>query len=66
MEFQEKAKIRLEHWIKHDQGHLDEYREFVKQLEEAGNAESAKAMQEMAEHTEMGLNSLKKALAGLG
>ena len=65
MEFDEKAKIRLEHWIKHDQGHLGEYRDFVKQLEEAGKPESAKAIAEMADHTEKGLECLQKALDGL-
>ena len=65
MEFQEKTRIRLEHWIKHDQGHLEEYQEFALQLEEAGHTDSAQAVKAKADYTQKGLECLQKALNGL-
>ena len=37
MDFMEKAKIRLDHWISHNDSHCEEYEAFAKQLEEADN-----------------------------
>ena len=34
MDFIEKTKVRLEHWISHNEHHLEEYEMFAKQLEE--------------------------------
>ena len=29
MDFQEKAKIRIEHWLSHNESHVKEYEEFM-------------------------------------
>lgn len=66
MDFLEKAKIRLEHWIAHNDQHEEEYQLFAEQLESAGMAESAKHLKEMIAHTAQGTASLRKALQALG
>jgi len=65
MDFREKAKIRMEHWVGHDQGHLVEYQEFAHQLDQAGLTESAAAIREMADCLAQGMDCLEKALAAL-
>ncbi len=65
MEFEEKAKIRMEHWIRHGRSHLEEYRGFSRDLEAAGKSASAQAVSQMAEYTQKGLASLENALAVL-
>ena len=62
MEFVEKARIRLEHWISHSDHHQEEYEAFAVELEEAGKAESARAVREMAELTSKSTECLKSAL----
>ena len=47
MDFAEKAKIRIEHWIRHNEDHLREYEEFAKELDEAGNNDSADHIRNM-------------------
>ena len=49
MEFVEKAKIMLERWIDHSDHHQEEYEAFADQLEEVGEAESARYVREMTE-----------------
>lgn len=65
MEFIGKARIRIEHWVSHNEHHHEEYGAFVKQLEEAGKPESAKCIREMMEFTEKGTQCLRKALSSL-
>ncbi len=65
MDFIEKTKVRLEHWISHNEHHLEEYEMFAKQLEEANQKESAKHIREMAELTKKSTESLRKALQAL-
>ena len=62
MDFIEKAKIRLEHWITHNDHHQEEYQMFVEQLEEAGKNESAEYIQEMIKLTSESTDHLRKAL----
>jgi ferric-dicitrate binding protein FerR (iron transport regulator) len=66
MEFSEKARIRLEHWIHHSEDHDQEYRTFAKQLEEAGKIESARHLNEMIALSARATESLKKAMKALG
>ena len=40
MEVYEKAKIRLEHWITHNDHHEEEYEMFAEQLESQGKVPS--------------------------
>ena len=65
MEFIEKAKIRLEHWITHNEHHHEEYEMFAEQLEEAGKAESAGNIKEMADLTAKSTECLRNALKAL-
>jgi hypothetical protein len=65
MDFSEKAKIRLEHWITHSDHHQEEYAMFVEQLEEAGKVESAKYIKEMIDLSSRSTDCLRKALQAL-
>ncbi len=66
MELIEKARIRLGHWITHNDRHYEEYGMFADQLEGAGKNESAKYVREMMELTAKGTECLRKALKALG
>ena len=65
MDFIEKAKIKMEHWIDHNDHHHEDYDEFVKQLEKAGKNESAQYIREMMKLTEESTECLRKALSAL-
>ena len=66
MEFIEKAKIRLDHWIHHSEDHHQEYMSFAKELEEAGKIESARYLKDMIALTSRSTECLKKAMRALG
>jgi len=66
MDLGEKARIRLEHWITHNDQHEEEYRLFAEELESAGMKESADHVREMIALTAQGTVSLRKALETLG
>jgi len=66
MDFVEKAKIRLEHWITHNDHHQEEYEMFAEQLQDAEKKESADNIREMMELTAKGTDCLRKALKALG
>lgn len=65
MDLIEKAKIRIEHWIKHNEEHLEEYEAFARELESANKKESAGYVREMAALTVQGTEHLDKALRSL-
>lgn len=62
MEFTEKAKIRIEHWLKHNQGHLEEYESFADELEKGGHPQCASRIREMAALTARSGDCLKSAI----
>jgi hypothetical protein len=62
MDFLEKAKMRLEHWITHSDHHQEEYSMFAEQLEEAGKLESAKYIREMIDLSSRSTDCLRRAL----
>ncbi len=66
MEFIEKARIRLDHWIDHNDHHNEEYETFADQLEEAGKDASARYVREMIELTAKSTECLRNALKELG
>ena len=66
MELTEKSRIRLEHWITHNDHHREEYEMFAEQLEGAGKIESARQIREMMELTSKSTECLRKALEYLG
>jgi hypothetical protein len=65
MDFVEKARIRLEHWISHSEHHGEEYEMFAEQLEEAGRDESARNIREMIELESKSTDCLRSALKNL-
>lgn len=65
MDFVEKSKIRLEHWISHNDHHQEDYETFADQLEEAGKKESAEQIREMVRLTKASTDCLRKALEAL-
>ena len=65
MDFIEKARMRLEHWITHNDHHHEDYEAFARQLEEAGKKESAQSIRDMIALTEQSTACLKKALKTL-
>jgi hypothetical protein len=65
MDFVEKAKIRLEHWITHNDHHQEEYEIFAEQLEDANKNDSAKHIREMIELNSKSNECLRDALKAL-
>ncbi|MDZ7699178.1 MAG: hypothetical protein U5R49_20340 [Deltaproteobacteria bacterium] len=65
MDFLEKSKMRLEHWMTHNTHHLEEYELFADQLEDAGKAESAGHVREMVDLSARVNTCIEKALQGL-
>jgi hypothetical protein len=65
LEFVEKARIRLEHWITHNDHHQEEYDLFADQLENAGKSESANAIREMIKLSAKTTDCLRDALKNL-
>jgi hypothetical protein len=66
MESIEKARIRLEHWLTHNDHHQEEYDIFAEQLRDAGKIESADLVKEVKELTAKSTDCLRKALNALG
>jgi hypothetical protein len=65
MEFLEKAKIRMEHWIGHNDQHQKEYETFARQLKEAGKEKSADCIREMIALTAKSSGCLREAIEAL-
>lgn len=65
MEFKEKAKIRIQHWLKHNQEHAQEYQNMARELEANGLPEVAEAIMALAKNTELGSACLQKAISAL-
>ncbi len=66
MEFVEKARIKLEHWMTHSDNHQREYEEFAGELQRAGQATSADHVREMIDLAAKSSECLRKALRALG
>jgi hypothetical protein len=66
MDSVDKAKIRIEHWISHNEHHAEDYEDFIRELEEAGKTESVKYIREMLDLSSRSTECLKKALKALG
>ena len=65
MDYIEKAKIRIEHWIEHSDHHIEDYTSFADQLEQEGKTKSAEHIREMIDLNLKSTECLKKALKGL-
>ncbi len=65
MEFNEKARIRLEHWLKHNKEHEEEYKKFRDELLSAGKTKSAKLMDSIIEYVFRCSKLFEEAIDGL-
>ena len=65
MDFIERARIRLENWITHNDHHQEEYEMLAEQLETEGKNESLKHVREVVELTAKSSECLRKALKAL-
>ncbi|HDR16060.1 MAG TPA: hypothetical protein ENN79_11360 [Desulfobacteraceae bacterium] len=65
MKTAEKARIRLEHWITHNDHHESEYQEFARELENAGFTTAAAEVKRMIEFNAGSNDCLRKALEAL-
>ena len=59
----EKARIRMEHWMEHNDQHQKEYEAFARELEEAGKEQAAEEVRAMKELTAKGSMHLRQAIA---
>lgn len=66
MDFVQRARIKIEHWISHNDHHLEDYDAFAKELKSAGKAECAAHIREMILHSARSTECLRKALLELG
>lgn len=66
MDFTEKARVRITHWVEHSEKHLKEYETFAHDLEAAGKNESAQHIREMAALAAQSNDCLARALKALG
>lgn len=65
MDFIERARNRLEHWITHNDHHQEAYEMFAEQLKEAGRIESSEHVREMVELTAKSSECLRQAIKAL-
>ena len=65
MDVLEKARVRLNHWLSHNESHEEEYEKFAAQLEELGKSESATQVREMIRLSKQSRECLQKALKSL-
>jgi hypothetical protein len=65
MDFVEKAQVRLNHWIAHNDSHQQEYEKFAAELEGAGKTASAVEIREMVALEKRSRECLRRALEAL-
>jgi len=62
MDFQQKAKIRIERWLEHSHHHIEEYEAFARELEREGKKEAADRIRDMIRLTGEADHKLKEVL----
>ena len=65
MDYIKKARVRMEHWIGHNNSHMQEYEAFASELDIAGKGESAGYIREMAALVAQSNETLEKAIEKL-
>jgi hypothetical protein len=65
MDFLEKAQVRLNHWIAHNDSHQQEHEKFAAELEGAGKTASAAQIREMVALGKRSRECLRRALEAL-
>ncbi len=61
MNIKDKVKIRVEHWLEHNERHYEEYLNFVKELEEQGLEKEKEVIKKVADLTKQ-ISSLFKEI----
>lgn len=61
----ERARVRLEHWIQHNDHHQEEYETLARLLDGEGKKESAEYIREMISLSVKSNDYLRKALSAL-
>jgi hypothetical protein len=65
MDFVEKARIRIESWIKHNDHHQEDYENFADQLQAAGKKDSAEYVRKVIDLTTECTECLQSAMKSL-
>jgi len=65
MDFVEKVRVRLNHWLAHNESHRAEYEKLAAELDGAGKTASARQIREMAVLSERSDECLRRALDAL-
>ncbi len=65
MDILEKARIRMESWIHHNDHHEEEYQSLADELEASGKPESSASIRRMAELMKQSNDYLREALKAL-
>ena len=65
MDTLEKARVRMQHWIEHNDQHQQEYEAFAQELEQAGKKDAAAEVRALSELTAKGSEHLRQAIAAL-
>ncbi len=63
MDFKEKLKIRVEHWLEHNDKHCEEYSNFAKELQEHGLSEQKQYLERVVDLTKEISSLFKKILS---
>ena len=66
MDFIEKAKTRMEHWLRHNEQHVKEYEHFAQELDAAGQPECTEHLKDMIKWSTKANEALQEALQFLG
>ena len=65
VDFMEKARIKMEHWARHNEDHLQEYTSFADKLASTGKDEAVLHIREMVTLIDQSNQCLRKALQTL-
>ncbi len=65
MDYMEKLKKRLNHWMEHNNKHMEEYEKLAEELKSKGLDDVANYILNLIKHTEKMNEDLKKALEEL-
>jgi hypothetical protein len=65
LDFLEKVRVRLNHWLSHKESHRAEYEKLAAELDEAGRTQSAREIREMVALSESSDECLRRALEAL-
>ncbi|GAB6888549.1 hypothetical protein JCM13304A_20480 [Desulfothermus okinawensis JCM 13304] len=65
MEYIEKVRKRLEHWMEHNEKHMEEYKKLAEELKSNGLDSAAHYIMNLVKHTENMNREIEEALKNL-